>query len=82
MSGALSALENDLGAIVEGEGLEPADRYRDMVEITSADAARAGVAVRLVAVQDVISSELIDNLNASLHIRILLTDLFLLDEVI
>jgi hypothetical protein len=82
MNGALSALENDLEAIVESEGLEPSDRYRDMVEITSADAARAGVAVRLVAAQDVISSELIDNLNASLHIRVLLTDLFLLDEVV
>ncbi|MFV1988384.1 MAG: hypothetical protein ACC682_13975 [Gemmatimonadota bacterium] len=82
MDDALSALENDLGAIVESEGLEPADRYRAMIEITSADAARARATVRLVAAQDVISSELIDNLNASLHIRVLLTDLFLLDDVV
>lgn len=79
---SLSALETDLDSIIETERLEPADRYRDVIEITSADAARARAAVRLVAVQEVISSELIDNLNASLHLRVLLTDLFLLDEVV
>ena len=38
--------------------------------------------MHLVAAQSTISSELIDNLNASLHLRVLLTDLFLLDDVI
>jgi hypothetical protein len=79
---SLSALATDLGSIIESEKLEPADRYRAVIDITAADAARAEAAVRLVAVQDIISSELIDNLNASLHLRVLLTDLFLLDEVV
>ena len=29
-----------------------------------------------------ISSQLVDNLNASMHIRALLTDIFLIDEVL
>jgi hypothetical protein len=29
-----------------------------------------------------ISSQLVDNLNASIHLRALLTDLFLIDEVL
>jgi hypothetical protein len=32
--------------------------------------------------QPAISSQLIDNLNASIHLRALLTDLFLLDEIL
>jgi hypothetical protein len=37
--------------------------------------------MELVLAQPSISSQLIDNLNASIHLRALLTDLFLLDEV-
>ena len=38
-------------------------------------------AVTLVLQQKKISSELIDNLNVSIHLRALLTDLFLLSEI-
>ena len=79
---ALTALADDLHGLPEAEGLEPADAYRDVIEVTSADAARAGAAVRLVLAQETISSQLIDNLNASIHLRALLTDLFLLDDVV
>jgi hypothetical protein len=79
---ALGALANDLGGLVAAEGLEPAGAYRDMIDVTSADAARAGAAVRIVLAQETISSQLIDNLNASSHLRALLTDLFLLDDVV
>jgi hypothetical protein len=34
-----------------------------------------------VLAQPAISSQLIDNLNASIHLRALLTDLFLIDEI-
>lgn len=44
------------------------------------DAEKAGSAIELVLAQDKISSELVDNLNASIHLRALLTDLFLLSE--
>ncbi|WP_428277300.1 hypothetical protein [Candidatus Palauibacter sp.] len=79
---ALGALANDLGGLLAAEGLEPAGAYRDMIDVTSADAARAGAAVRIVLAQETISSQLIDNLNASSHLRALLTDLFLLDDVV
>jgi len=38
--------------------------------------------VHLVLVQPSISSQLVDNLNASIHLRALLTDLFLIDEIL
>ena len=38
--------------------------------------------MQLVLAQPSISSQLVDNLNASIHLRALLTDLFLLDEVL
>jgi signal transduction histidine kinase len=50
--------------------------------ILQADAARAAAALALVQAQPVATSQLVDNLNASIHVRTLLTDLFLLDEVL
>ena len=38
--------------------------------------------MQLVLAQPGISSQLVDNLNASIHLRALLTDLFLVDEVL
>ena len=38
-------------------------------------------AIELVLAQPAISSQLIDNLNASIHLRALLTDLFLVGEI-
>ena len=48
----------------------------------AADAAKAAGAVRLVLARHDISSQLIDNLNASIHVRALLTDLFIVDEAL
>ena len=79
---ALHELEGGLPGLVEAEVLEPAMPYREMIEVTVRDARHAGAAVRLVLAQPAIGSELIDNLNASSHVRALLTDLFLLDEVV
>lgn len=44
------------------------------------DARKAHAAISLVLEQKGISSEMVDNLNASIHLRALLTDLFLLSE--
>lgn len=46
------------------------------------DARIAQGAVRLVLSRPDISSQLIDNLNASIHLRALLTDLFIVDEAL
>ena len=45
------------------------------------DARKAGAAIQYVLKQQKIGSELVDNLNASIHLRALLTDLFLISEV-
>ena len=52
------------------------------LDIVRQDAAKASAAIRLVLAQPSIGSQLIDNLNASIHLRALLTDLFLLDEAL
>lgn len=46
------------------------------------DASIALAALRLVLARADISSQLIDNLNASIHLRALLTDLFVVDEAL
>jgi hypothetical protein len=46
------------------------------------DASDSIAAFEMVLAQPALSSQLIDNLNASIHIRALLTDLFLIDETL
>ena len=77
---ALAALIRDMGGVVDG--LEPADAYRDAGKVIERDAGDTRSAVRIVMAQSAISSQLIDNLNASIHFRALLTDLFLFDEIL
>jgi hypothetical protein len=55
--------------------------YTAFLGVIDRDARDAQAAVRLVLAQPSISSQLVDNLNASIHLRALLTDLFLIDEV-
>jgi hypothetical protein len=50
--------------------------------VVADDARKSVAAISLVLAQDKISSELVDNLNASIHLRALLTDLFLLSETL
>jgi hypothetical protein len=78
---ALAALDG-LTAAAGADFAAPPERAaaRAFLEVVQADIAKAGAAIRLVLAQDAISSQLIDNLNASIHLRALLTDLFLIDE--
>jgi hypothetical protein len=57
------------------------DGSREIDRVVVNDAGNAGAAIRFVLAQKKISSELVDNLNASIHLRALLTDLFLISEV-
>jgi hypothetical protein len=81
-SRALTGLSELFGRLVEAERWQPAERYRDFLSVLDADARAAQAAVDLVLAQPAISSQLIDNLNASIHLRALLTDLFLIDEIL
>ena len=56
--------------------------YAAFMRVIDRDARDAQAAVQLVLAQPAISSQLVDNLNASIHLRALLTDLFLIDEVL
>ena len=79
---ALVGLADAFGAAVADAGLEPAARYQAFLAVLDRDAQDSLAAVQLVLAQPAISSQLIDNLNASIHIRALLTDIFLIDEVL
>jgi len=68
--------------VVESLRLEPAEPYGDFLALLAGDAGRALAAVRLALAQPRLSSQLIDNLNASMHLRTLLTDIFLIDEIV
>jgi hypothetical protein len=54
----------------------------EFLEVVRQDAERARAAFAFVGAQSTIGSQIIDNLNASTHVRTLLTDLFLLDEAL
>jgi len=79
---ALDGLGDVLAQIVRSEALEPAAKYDAFIAMLNRDASDARAAVGLVLAQPSISSQLIDNLNASIHLRALLTDLFLIDEIV
>ena len=80
-AGALDGLVDAADAHATALGVAPGPwaAYRDIVAV---DAERAGAALGLVLIQPAIGSALIDNLNASLHLRTLLTDVFLVDAAL
>ena len=82
MDTAMDGLGEFLSALVRERGLEPLPPYDAFFEVVGRDAQRAQLAIRLVRAQPAISSQVIDNLNASVHLRALLTDLFLVDEIL
>lgn len=79
---ALTGMGEAFTRLVEESGLEPEAAYDDFIAVLARDADAARAAFRLVLAQTSISSQLVDNLNASIHVRALLTDLFLVDEVL
>jgi hypothetical protein len=79
---ALTGLAEVCAIAVRDEGLEPAEKYAAFLAVLERDSRDSLAAIELVLAQPVIGSQLIDNLNASIHLRALLTDLFLLDEIL
>ena len=56
--------------------------YQNFVAVIERDGQAAQAAIQLVLAQGGIGSQTIDNLNANIHIRALLTDLFLIEEIL
>jgi hypothetical protein len=63
-------------------GVGPADALDQFLKVLEADAVATQAALRLVLAQPGISSQMIDNINASIHVRALLTDVFVVDEIL
>lgn len=61
------------------DALQALESFSDQLEH---DAERALTVLRTVMTAPTISSQLIDNLNASVHLRCLLSDIFVVDETI
>jgi hypothetical protein len=79
---ALNGMGDLLVAVIDRQRLEPEARYREYAAVLDRDARDSLAAIELVLAQPSISSQLVDNLNASIHLRALLTDLFLIDEIL
>jgi len=79
LKGLLDALRAVAGTI-EAECREPS--VSDLARIVEADSRTAAVSVAAALECPAISSQLVDNLNASIHLRAALTGLFLVDEIL
>lgn len=79
---AMRGVAGSYASALKSEQLAPAERYQAFFAVLARDAADSVAAVELVLAQRAISSQLIDNLNASIHLRALLTDLFLLADIL
>jgi hypothetical protein len=78
---ALTGLTENFVQLVEEHRRDSAAKYRAFLRVLDRDARDSLAAIELVLAQPTISSQLIDNLNASIHLRALLTDLFLIDAI-
>jgi hypothetical protein len=79
---ALDGLADAASRSTRQVDLEEPAPYDAFVSVLDHDARNARAAVRLVLAQPSIGSQLVDNLNASSHLRAVLTDVFLLDEAL
>ena len=78
---ARPTLEGMLEAMVQlGDSL--ADREEPFERVIAEDCRNAGAAIAFLLSQEKIGSEIVDNLNASIHLRAVLTDLFLYSEAL
>jgi len=79
---AMRGLEAGCAATIVQEQLTPVKPYTEFFTVLARDARSSIAVIELVLAQPSISSQLVDNLNASMHLRALLTDLFLVTEIL
>jgi hypothetical protein len=82
MEKALDGLADAFRAAASGDSAAPDGAWEEQIRILDGDAAASLATIRLVSSRAGVSSQLIDNLNANIHLRALLTDLFLMDDLI
>jgi hypothetical protein len=79
---ALSGIVESCTEALTQAGVDSLDPYQRFLSMLESDSQNSLAAIDIVLAQPVISSQLIDNLNASIHLRALLTDLFLIAEIL
>lgn len=77
----VDGLAESFAVSIQERGLDPAVNFRAFLAVPDHDARDSLAALEMILAQPVISSQLIDNLNASIHLRALLTDMFLVGEI-
>jgi hypothetical protein len=78
---ALSGLADACATGMNADARESAEKYFAFLAVLDRDAENSIRTIELVMAQPTISSQLIDNLNASMHLRAVLTDLFLVSDI-
>lgn len=79
---ALTGLAESCRRAVRDSDSPSAEQYEDFYSMLEHDARDSLSVIHVVLAQPSISSQLVDNLNASSHLRALLTDLFLIGEIL
>ena len=79
---AIAGLAEGCSKVVKEQCLEPIEKYQAFLVVLERDAQDSLAAINLVLAQPSISSQLVDNLNASTHLRALITDLFLMSDIL
>ena len=79
---ALPDLADVFTRLVEERGAAQPETHHAFIDVLRRDAGAAGAALHLVLAQPAITSQMVDNLNAMIHVRALLTDAFLIDEIL
>jgi hypothetical protein len=79
---AMTGLADSFRGVVASEKLDPKEAFERFIDVLAQDVAKASAGLKLTLAQPSISSQLVDNLNASIHLRTLLTDIFLVDEIV
>jgi len=82
MYAALDGLAERLTAAIGGAAQSGTSDSTGFIEAIRDDARKARGAIGLVLSRPAISSLLVDNLNASIHLRALLTDVFLVEQAL
>jgi hypothetical protein len=79
---ALTGLAETYRECAAALSIGPKDALDGFLKTLETDARTTQAALRLVLGQPAISSQMIDNINASIHVRALLTDVFVVDEIL
>ncbi len=79
---ALPGLGDVFLKVIENLPEDDRGQYKGFIEVLRRDAESGRAAVQLVLAQKNITSQMVDNLNGMIHLRALLTDVFLIDEML